>query len=95
MMFIAIGVTLFALGVIVERSGRKLGTVLALLPVLVWFWLLVRAQIDGGFGERESRDHAIALLIGLLCFMAGSFLAGPVAGWFRKRRVSPADATTE
>jgi len=95
MMFIAIGVVLFALGVIVERSGRKLGTVLALLPVLLWFWLLVQAQVDGGFGERESRDHVIALLIGLLCFMAGSFLAGPVVGWLRKRRNPPTRKPTE
>jgi hypothetical protein len=86
MMFVAIGLTLFVLGAIVERSGWTLGTALALLPVLVWSWFLMQAQLNGEFGEQEARDHAIALVVGLLCFIAGSFVAGPVAGWFRKRR---------
>ncbi|MFB4354360.1 hypothetical protein RAC69_14500 [Microbacterium sp. LS_15] len=86
MMFVAIGVTLFVLGAIVERSGRKLGTALALLPVLVWFWFLMQAQLNGEFGEQEARDHAIALVVGLLCFIAGSFVVGTVPGWLRKRR---------
>lgn len=95
MMFIAIGVVLFALGVIVERSGRKLGTVLALLPVLLWFWLLVQAQIDGEFGEREPVDLMVAMTVGILCFNAGSVVVGPVAGWLRKRRDPPTRKPTE
>ena len=95
MIFVAIGLTLFVLGAIVERSGRKLGTALALLPVLVWSWFLMQAQLNGEFGEQEARDHAIALVVGLLCFIAGSFVAGPVVGWLRKPRDPPTRKPTE
>lgn len=95
MMFVAIGLTLSVLGAIVERSGRKLGTVLALLPVLFWFWFLMQAQLDGELGARELADLMIAMTVGILCFTAGSVIAGPVAGLLRKRRDPPADASTE
>lgn len=95
MMFVAIGLTLFVLGAIVERSGRKLGTALALLPVLLWFWFLMQAQLNGELAEREPVDLMIAMTVGLLCFIAGSFVACPVVGWLRKRRNPPTRKPTE
>lgn len=88
MSFVIVGVALFALGAVVERSGRKLGTVLALLPVLLWFGYVLVVQLHGDFGEREAADHAILLVAGLLCFSAGQIATGVAAGWVRKRRGS-------
>ncbi|MFB4349584.1 hypothetical protein [Microbacterium sp. CR_7] len=88
MSFVVVGIALFALGAAVERSGRKLGTALALLPVLLWFGYVFIVQLHGDLGEREAADHATALLVGLLCFSAGQIVAGVAAGWLRKRRDS-------
>ncbi|MFJ4223700.1 hypothetical protein [Microbacterium sp. NPDC089695] len=89
-MFVVVGLAMFAWGIIVERAGRTLGTVLALLPVVLWYGFSVWAQSRGEFGEREAADHATALLVGLVCFNAGPVVTGPVAGWLRERRDPPA-----
>ncbi|WP_144875950.1 hypothetical protein [Microbacterium sp. 1.5R] len=81
-----IGFTLFAVGVVVERAGRKLGTVLALLPVVLWFAYLAHIQLVGELGERESVDLMVALVVGLLSFSAGQVVAGVVSGWVHGRR---------
>ncbi|WP_341935919.1 hypothetical protein MRBLWO14_001599 [Microbacterium sp. LWO14-1.2] len=95
MSFALIGIALFAVGVLVERAGRKLGTVLALLPVVLWFAYLAHIQLDGELGERESVALMVALLVGLLPFSAGQVVAGVVSGWLCERRDLPAGEPPE
>lgn len=40
MVYITIGLALLLWGALVGRVGRKLGTLLATLPVLLWFGVL-------------------------------------------------------
>jgi len=40
MLYVAVGVALLLWGTLVGRVGRKLGTLLAIVPVLVWFGVL-------------------------------------------------------
>jgi hypothetical protein len=86
MMFVAIGVVLFAWGVLVERSSRVVGTVLALVPVVVWGGFLFAMQIDGDLDSREAADHAMAMVVGLLAFTLGSSIDSIRAAWRRFRR---------
>lgn len=88
MMFVAIAVVLFAWGVLVERSSRVVGTILALVPVVVWVGFLYALQIDGDFDSREAADHAAAMTVGLMAFMLGSSIDSIRAAWrwFRQRR---------
>ncbi|KNY05159.1 hypothetical protein [Microbacterium sp. GCS4] len=85
MILISVAVVMFVWGVVVERAGRVLGTVMALLPVLVWFGVLVAIQADGDLGWRVAADHALALIVGLSAFMLGSSVDSIRAAWSRHR----------
>ena len=73
MSYVLVGVTLLGWGALVGRVGRTLGTILAVVPVLVWFgalaWLVSTDTLDSAGGAL-----AIYLLVGLLAFVAGSSL---------------------
>lgn len=75
MVYVAVGVALFFWGVLVGRVGRKLGTALALVPVLLWF--VVTAWFGwSGMQDNPAGDALPAyLVIGLLAFLAGSNLS--------------------
>lgn len=85
MMLVVIGCLLFAWGMLVERVGRVLGTVLALLPVAVWAVILFVLQTDGELDSGEAADHALAMMTGLPAFMLGSSPDSIRAAWRRYR----------
>jgi len=59
MVYIAIGVALLLWGALVGRVGRKLGTLLAILPVLVWggvlAWFTWSGATDRSTGDALPR----------------------------------------
>jgi MFS family permease len=71
MVYIAIGVALLLWGALVGRVGRKLGTLLAILPVLVWGGVLAWFTWSGAT-DRSTGDALPAyLLVGLFAFLIG------------------------
>lgn len=78
MIYVVVGIALLLWGALVGRAGRKVGTVLALVPVLVWFgllaWLVWTGNLDGPAGDA----HLAYLVIGLLAFLIGSNFASRV-----------------
>jgi hypothetical protein len=73
--YVAVGAALLFWGVLAGRAGRKVGTVLALIPVAVWLGFVA------WFGWTDSLDSPAEdalpayLVIGLLAFFVGSNLA--------------------
>lgn len=71
MVYIAIGLALLLWGAVVGRVGRKLGTLLAILPVLLWFGVLAWFTWSGA-SDRSTGDALPAyLLVGLFAFLLG------------------------
>lgn len=71
MVYIAIGVALILWGALVGRVGRKLGTLFAVLPVLVWGGVLAWFTWSGA-SDRSPGDALPAyLLVGLFAFLIG------------------------
>jgi hypothetical protein len=54
------------------RAGQKLGTVLALIPVLVWFGVLAWSGWSGVLDTPAGDALAGYMLIGLFAFLIGS-----------------------
>lgn len=86
MIFVVIGVALFAYGLLVGWVGPKLGTVLACVPVLLLFAVLVNLQLDGELSSAESADFGAGLLVGMLAFLTGSNLTEGRFAWVRAWR---------
>lgn len=74
MTYIAVGVALLLWGVLVGRAGRKVGTALAVIPVLVWFGFLGWFVWTDSLGSPAGDALLVYLLIGLLAFLIGSSL---------------------
>ena len=74
MVYVAVGVALFLWGVLVGRVGQKLGTILALVPVLLWCVLMAWFSWSGMQDSPAGDTLPAYLLIGLLAFLAGSNL---------------------
>ncbi|MFS0911280.1 hypothetical protein AB3M89_05770 [Microbacterium sp. 179-I 3D2 NHS] len=85
MTLICIGLALLVLGILSGSSGPKLGTVLAMVPIVVWIGFVIHAHVDGGIGAQESMNIGAAFLTGILSFTAGSIMIRGIAAW-RKRR---------
>jgi hypothetical protein len=75
MEYVGIGVALFLLGVVVERTGPRLGTALALLPVVVWFVLLTQTALIGNINGPDGEALAVWLVTGLVAFLIGLSIA--------------------
>ena len=73
--FIAVGAALLLWGALAGRAGRKVGTVLALIPVAVWFGFLAWFGCTGGLDTPAADALPAYLVIGLLAFFVGSNLA--------------------
>lgn len=68
------GAALLLWGVLVGRATPRVGTVLAIVPLAVWFGLSVWIG-QPGVVEAPNADALLAyLLIGLLAFLVGSNL---------------------
>ncbi|MDR2321507.1 MAG: hypothetical protein LBE60_07660 [Microbacterium sp.] len=74
MSYFLVGVILLGWGALVGRIGRKLGTILAVVPVLVWFGVLAWLTSTNTLDSAEGRGLASYLLVGLLAFLVGSNL---------------------
>lgn len=86
MNYVAVGVALLIWGALVGRVGRKVGTVLALVPVLVWFGLLAWFGWSGILDSPTGDALPAYLVIGLLTFLTGLNLAERSSALRRKRR---------
>lgn len=86
MMLVMIAVAMLAWGMVVDRAGRKLGTLLATLPFAVYFVVLWAAQLDGHLDSRETSDLSVSLLVGLLAFLSGPNIMNLVSRWRKRRR---------
>lgn len=71
MLFVAVGVALLLWGTLVGRVGTKLGTLLAIVPVLVWFGVLAWFGLSGDLDSSAGDALPAYLVIGLLAFMIG------------------------
>lgn len=71
MLYVAVGVALLLWGVMVGRAGRNLGTLLAIVPVLVWFAVLAWFGSSGNLDSAAGDALPAYLVIGLLAFMIG------------------------
>jgi len=74
MSYFLVGVILLGWGALVGRVGRTLGTILAVVPVLVWFGVLAWLASTNTLDSTEGRGLASYLLVGLLAFLVGSSL---------------------
>lgn len=71
MVYTAIGLTLLLWGALVGRAGRKWGTLLATVPVLLWVGVLAWFTWSGA-SDRSTGDALPAyLLVGLFAFLIG------------------------
>lgn len=73
--YVAVGAALLLWRVLAGRAGRKVGTVLALIPVAVWFGLLAWFGWTRGLDAPAADALPAYLVIGLLAFLIGSNLA--------------------
>jgi hypothetical protein len=71
MLFVAVGVALLLWGTLVGRVGRKLGTLLAIVPVLVWFGVLAWFGSSGNLDSPAGDALPVYLVVGLLAFTIG------------------------
>ncbi|WP_249521265.1 hypothetical protein [Microbacterium sp. ER1] len=71
MLFVAVGVALLLWGALVGRVGTKLGTLLAIVPVLVWFGVLAWFGSSGDLDSPAGDALPVYLVIGLLAFTIG------------------------
>lgn len=71
MLFVAVGVALLLWGALVGQAGRKLGTLLAIVPVLVWFGVLAWFGSSGHLDSPAGDALPAYLVIGLLAFTIG------------------------
>ncbi|MFE7065941.1 hypothetical protein [Microbacterium sp. NPDC057658] len=71
MLYVAVGVALLLWGTLVGRVGRKLGTLLAIVPVLVWFGVLAWFGSSGNLDSPAGDALAVYLVVGLLAFTIG------------------------
>ena len=74
--YVVVGVALLLWGILVGRAGRKLGVVLSLIPVAVWFGFLAWFEWTGTLDGPAGDVLPAYLVIGLLAFLAGSNLVG-------------------
>lgn len=74
MVYGVVGIALFVLGALAGRVGPKLGTVLAVVPALVWFALLAQANSMGTIDGPAGNELLAYLLIGLIAFLVGSHI---------------------
>lgn len=74
MTYVVVAVALLLWGGLVGRVGTKLGTALAVVPVVVWFGVLAWS---GWWGEIETAAAdalLVHMVIGLFAFLIGSNL---------------------
>ncbi len=71
MLYVAVGVALLLWGALVGRVGTKLGTLLAIVPVLVWFGVLAWFGSSGDLDSPPGDALPVYLVIGLLAFTIG------------------------
>lgn len=71
MVYITIGLALLLWGALVGRVGRKLGTLLATLPVLLWFGVLAWFTWSGALDSPTGDALPAYLLVGLFAFLLG------------------------
>lgn len=74
MLYVTVGVVLLLWGALVGRLGRKLGTLLAVVPVLLWFGLLAWFTWSGALDSPTGDALPVYLLTGLLAFLIGANL---------------------
>jgi len=89
MSYFLVGVILLGWGALVGRVGRTLGTILAVVPVLVWFGILAWSASTNTLDSAEGRGLASYLLVGLLAFLVGSNLTSRIGA--RRRTGDRAD----
>ncbi|WP_449407307.1 hypothetical protein [Microbacterium maritypicum] len=86
MMFFVVGVAMFVNGVVVDRVGRVLGTVLALVPIAAYFVYLAIIQLDGKLDDREYADSGLVMLVGILAFASAPTAISLVRAWRDRRQ---------
>ncbi|KJL33111.1 hypothetical protein [Microbacterium oxydans] len=86
MAYVAVAVALLLWGGLVGRVGTKLGTVLALVPVLVWFGVLAWSGSSGVLETPAGDTLPVYMLIGLFAFLIGSNFTSRSAA---SRKASP------
>lgn len=74
MIHVVVRVVLLLWGAVVGRAGRKVGTALALIPVLVWFGILAWFGWSGNPDSPAGDALPAYLVIGLLAFLIGERL---------------------
>lgn len=86
MLYVVVGVALLLWGALAGRAGRKVGTVLALIPIAVWFGFLAWFGWADGLDSPAGDALPAYLVIGLLAFFVGSNLASGVGASRSARR---------
>lgn len=81
-----IGLALALLGGIAGCVGSKLGTVLAVIPMLLWFGLLMELHTQTGLESHRGAELATALVVGLVAFPGGVTIARLVSVWAGTQR---------
>jgi len=69
--YVAVGVALLVWGALVGRAGRKVGTLLAVIPVAAWLGLLAWLGWTGSLDSPAGDALPAYLVIGLLAFFVG------------------------
>lgn len=72
MAYVAVAVALLLWGGLVGRVGTKLGTALAVVPVLGWFGVLAWSSWSGVLETPAGDALHVYMLIGLFAFLIGS-----------------------
>lgn len=70
MIYAGVAVCLFVWGVLVGRAIRMVGTVLAIIPVLVWFGLLASLGWPRAI-DASGNELPVYLMVGMLAFSIG------------------------
>lgn len=91
MIFLATGVALLVLGGIAGLVGPKLGTALAVAPLVLWFVLLMGNEADGDLDPARGSALAACLGIGLLAFVTGSSISEYASSRWRAWHLVPGE----
>lgn len=74
-MAFVVAAVLLAWGALVGRVGRRVGTLLAVVPILVWFVVIEWFTRSGALDRAAGDALPVYLLIGLFAFLIGENLA--------------------
>lgn len=74
-MAFVVAAVLLAWGALVGRVGRRVGTLLAVVPILVWFMVIEGLTRSGALDRAAGDALPVYLLIGLFAFLIGENLA--------------------